>query len=134
MDSRDAATYLLVDKDRDEQRIAGYFCLSSGQVELADVPPGIARRAPDPIPVIRMGRFAIDQNYQGQGWAADLLREALLSTVQGSRLIGARAMLVDAISERAAQFYENFGFTPSPLHPMQLLYDLRVVRASAGLD
>lgn len=93
----------------------------------------MARRAPDPIPAVRMGRFAIDRNSQGQGWGADLLREALLSAVAGGRLIAARVMLVDAINDEARAFYLRFGFTPSPIHPRQVFYDLRTVEASAQL-
>jgi GNAT superfamily N-acetyltransferase len=130
MERRFAVTYLLMADDD----IAGYFCLASGQVRRDDAPPPIARRSPDPVPVIRMGRFAIHRDRQGQGWGAELLGRALLHAVSGSRQIGARALLVDAISDDAAAFYQRFGFTASPIHPLQLLYDLRVVAASAGLD
>ena len=71
-----------------------------------------------------MGRFAIDRAHQGAGLGAELLREALLSAVAAGRLTGARVMLVDAISENAAAFYQRFGFEPSPIHSMQLLRDL----------
>lgn len=134
MESRDAVTYLLVDEEAERDAIAGYFCLSAGEVRRQDAPPHVARHAPEPIPVVRMGRFAIDRSYQGSGCGAELLREALLSAVAGGRLIGARALLVDAISERSASFYERFGFVASPIHPMQLLLDLRVVEASTGRE
>lgn len=130
--SREAVTYLLID-DAAGSRIAGYFCLSAGEVRKEHAPAPIARHAPQPIPVIRMGRFAIDRRYQGAGWGASMLAEALLSAVHGGRLIAARALLVDAIDERAASFYERFGFMPSPIHPLQLLYDLRTIEVSAGL-
>lgn len=134
MESRDAVTYLLLDGESDDECIAGYYCLSAGEVRREDAPAGLARRAPEPIPVVRMGRFAIDERYQGSGWGAELLREALLSAVSGGRSIGARALLADAVNEQAVQFYRRFGFIVSPTHPMQLFYDLRVVAASAGLD
>lgn len=142
MESRDAVTYLLLDNsggdgsmvDDGRAPIAGYYCLSSGEVSRHEAPDPMARRAPHPIPAVRMGRFAIDNRYTGQGWGAELLREALLGSVNAGRLIGARVMLVDAISEDAHAFYLRFGFTPSPIHPMQVLYDLRTVAASAGLD
>jgi hypothetical protein len=54
--------------------------------------------------------------------------------VSGSQQVGARALLVDAISEDAATFYRRFGFEPSPIHPWQLLYDLRIIATSAGID
>jgi ribosomal protein S18 acetylase RimI-like enzyme len=138
MESRDAVTYLLLDADvmaeDDRPRIVGYYCLSSGEVQRADAPAALADRAPDPIPAARMGRFAIDERYQGRGWAAELLREALLAAVAAGKVIGARVLLVDAISADARAFYERYGFVRSPIHPMQVLYDLRVVEASAGLD
>lgn len=132
MESRDAVTYLLVDDDAGV--LAGYFSLSSGEVRRGNAPSGMARRAPEPIPAVRMGRFAIDSTYQGQGWGAELLRDALLRAVSAGRTVGARVMLVDAISDGARSFYLRFGFEPSPVHPMLLLYDLRVVAESAGVE
>ncbi|RIK05393.1 MAG: GNAT family N-acetyltransferase [Acidobacteria bacterium] len=133
MRSRDAVTYLLLDEESEVSRIAGYFCLSAGEVRREDAPSGVARRAPEAIPVVRMGRFAIDEAYQGKGWGAEMLREALLSAVSGGRLIGARALLVDAVSEQAIHFYKRFGFIESPIRREQLFYALRVVELSAGL-
>lgn len=140
MATRDAVTYLLIDDEQatGEQEgsgpIAGYYCLSAGQVARAATPGELARAAPDPVPVVRMGRLAIARPYQGGGWGADLLREALLSAAAAVRLIGGRALLVDAIDEKAEAFYRRFGFHPSPIHPLQLMYSLDVVAASAGLN
>lgn len=132
MESRDAVTYLLMDGSPDGEVIAGYYCLASGSISQDATPATMARRAPEPIPAVRMGRFAIDLNAQGQGWGAELLREALLSAVSGGKVVGARVMLVDAISDEARDFYVRFGFTPSPIHPLQVFYDLRSVEASTG--
>ncbi len=133
MESRDAITYLLLDDNQDD-RIAGYYCLSAGSVRKDQALPSLARRAPDPIPVVRMGRFAIDSDYQGLGWGAELLREALLSAVSGAELIGGRALLVDAISDQAVAFYRRYGFIESLIHPLQLFKSLRDIKASAGLE
>lgn len=133
MEARDAVTYLLFDDDQGD-RIAGYYCLSAGSVHKDQAPPSVARRTPEPIPVVRMGRFAIDSDYQGLGWGAELLREAVLSAVSGAELIGARALLVDALSDRAVAFCRRFGFVESPTHPRQLFKSLREIRASAGLE
>jgi len=132
MESRDAVTYLLLDGPAGSEVIAGYFCLAAGSIAREAAPASLARRAPDPIPAVRMGRFAIDRSRQRQGWGAELLREALLGAVSGGKLIGARVMLVDAISDEARDFYVRFGFTPSPIHPLQVLYDLRIVEVSMG--
>lgn len=139
MDSRDAVTYLLLDDDEEvdggtDLRIAGYYALAAGQVLREAAPLEMAKRAPEPIAAVRMGRFAIDRAYQGQGLGAELLSEALRSAVTAGGHIGARVMLVDAISAEAVDFYLRFGFEKSPVHPMQLLRDLRIVAASAGTN
>lgn len=142
MATRDAVTYLLMDDEHDTAEpgnagsgpIAGYYCLSAGQVSKAAMPGALSRAAPDPVPVVRMGRLAIGLPYQGGGWGADLLREALLGAAAAVQLIGGRALLVDAIDEKAEAFYRRFGFKPSLIHPLQLMYSLDVVTISAGLD
>ncbi len=133
MESRDAVTFLLLDKSHQgEPRIAGYYCLSSGSVAKEAAPDEMAKRAPSPIPAVRMGRFAIGREYQRRGWGTELLGKALLGAVSAGALVAARVMLVDASSEQALAFYRRYGFVQSPIHPMQVLYDLRIVAASAG--
>jgi ribosomal protein S18 acetylase RimI-like enzyme len=131
MDSRDAVTYLLVDPAA--ARIAGYFCLAAGSVSRQHAASDVAKRAPEPIPVVRMGRFAIDLDYQGQGWGADLLAEAIRSAMAAQQAIGARALLVDAIDERAKSFYTRYGFVESPIITLQLMLPLHVARLPAAV-
>jgi GNAT superfamily N-acetyltransferase len=76
---------------------------------------------PDPVPVILIGRLAIDSQFQGRGIGADLLRDAVLRTLQVAELAGVRALLVSAISENAKRFYEKFGFISSPADPQSLM-------------
>jgi hypothetical protein len=47
--------------------------------------------------------------------------------VPAGQIVPARVMLVDA----ATDFYPRFGFLRSPIHPMQYLYDLRIIAGSA---
>jgi GNAT superfamily N-acetyltransferase len=125
--SRDAVTYLLVDES-DERRIAGYFALSSGSIARVDAPVAVSRRAPEPIPAVLLGRFAIDVAYQGLG--ADLLAQALRQAVEAGALIGARVLFLHAVSEPAREFYLHHGFEPSPVHRSVLMRDLRTIAAS----
>ena len=53
---------------------------------------------PNPIPVMVLGRLAIDKNWQGQGIGASLLKDAVLRTVKVSHDAGIRTLLVHAIS------------------------------------
>ena len=80
---------------------------------------------PDPVPVILIGRLAIDSQFQGRGIGADLLRDAVLRTLQAAEIAGIRALLVSAISANAKRFYERYGFISSPANPQILMITLK---------
>jgi GNAT superfamily N-acetyltransferase len=102
--------------------VVGYFSLAAGSVEPAQAPPRIAKGVPrHPIPVILLARLAVDRKYQGQKLGQGLLKQALLKSVEASRIIGARAILVHAKDQKAADFYARFGFVPSPSNPFHML-------------
>jgi hypothetical protein len=55
-------------------------------------------------------------------------KDALLRIAHAADIVGARTVPVDAIDERAREFYEHFDFEPSPIHELQwmlLMKDLR---------
>ncbi len=88
---------------------------------------------PNPVPVVLLGRLAIDQNWQGRGLGGDLLRDAVLRVFAAGASIGVRAILVHAISMEAKGFYEKRGFRPSPVDPMALMITLNDIhRMLAG--
>ena len=72
-------------------------------------------------------RLAVASAWQGHGLGKALLRDAILRTLQVSDVVGVRALLVHALSERAAGFYEAQGFHPSPVHPRTLFLPLSEV-------
>ena len=128
--SRDAVTYLLIDSSTDAPCIAGYYAMSSGSIARKDVPATVARRAPERIPAVLLGRFAIDVAYQGQGLGADLFAMALRQAVEAGALIGARVLFLYAVSEQAREFSLHHDFDPSPVHRLLLMRDLRTIAAS----
>jgi predicted N-acetyltransferase YhbS len=83
---------------------------------------------PDPVPVMVIGRLAVDQTMQGQALGPALLRDAVLRTLQAAEIAGIRAILVHAISERAKRFYEKWGFISSPVDPMTLMITVAAAR------
>ncbi len=104
-----ARTYVLTNATTPE-RIIGYFTLSATSIKLASMPE--APKIPYPIlPAILIGRLAIDQEFQGQGMGSALLRAALERCIVIDQEIGAYAVIVDAIHDQAAAFYEHFGFS-----------------------
>ena len=85
---------------------------------------------PNPIPIMILGRLAVDQEWQGQGLGYALLQDAVLRTLQVAEIAGIRALLVHALHDRAAAFYQNAGFLPSPLHEHTLMLLLKDIRAN----
>jgi len=110
------------------RHVVGYYALAAGAVAHLDSPGRIRRNMPDPVPVMVIGRLAVDQTVQGQAIGPALLRDAVLRIVQAAEIAGIRAILVHAISERAKHFYEKWGFIPSPVEPMTLMITVAEVR------
>ena len=106
------------------RKVAGYYSLAVGAVAHAESAGRIKRNMPDPVPVMILGRLAVDRAFQGRSIGAGLLRDAVLRTLQAAEIAGIRAMLVHAISERAKRFYESQGFRASPVDPMTLMIAL----------
>ncbi len=102
-------------------RVVGYYALANGAVARGEVTGRVGRNMPDPLPVMVLGRLAVDRAHQGRGLGTALLRDAVLRTLQAAGIAGIRAILVHAISEDAKKFYERRGFTPSPVDPMTLM-------------
>lgn len=102
-------------------RVVGFYALSAGAVAHLHAPGRIRRNMPDPIPVVVLGRLAVDRAFHGMGLGTGLLRDATLRTLQAAEIAGVRALLVHAISEAAERFYESRGFLASPVDPMTLM-------------
>ena len=111
-------------------RVVGYYALAAGAVAHAEAPGRVRRNMPDPVPVMVIGRLAVDQTAQGQALGPALLRDAVLRTVQAAGIAGIRAILVHAISERAKRFYEEWGFIASPVEPMTLMITVAEAKAT----
>lgn len=110
------------------KRVVGYYALAAGAVAHIASPGRVRRNMPDPVPVMVVGRLAVDQTVQERAIGPALLRDAVLRTVQAADIAGIRAILVHAISERAKRFYEKWGFTPSPVEPMTLMITVAEAR------
>ena len=103
------------------RQVVGYYALAAGAAAHANAPGRVRRNMPNPVPVMVIGRLAIDVRFQGRGIGSALLRDAVLRTMQAAEIAGIRAILVHAISENAKRFYEKSGFVASPVDPMTLM-------------
>ncbi len=118
-------TFVVVD---DEQRVRGFYALAAGAVAHQMTPSSVRRNMPDPVPVMVLGRLAVDRRAQGIQLGAALLQDAVHRAIAVSQNTGVRALLVHALHEQAKAFYEHYGFQESPLHPMTLMLRLNSVK------
>lgn len=114
-------TFVVLD---DREIVRGYYALAAGAVASRNALGAVRRNMPDPIPVMVLGRLAIDRAAQGSGLGALLLRDAVLRTVTVAENVGIRALLVHALHEKAQAFYLKHGFQPSPVDPLTLMLRL----------
>lgn len=103
------------------KRIAAYYCLSAGSIQHEAAPGKIRRNMPEPIPVLVLGRLAVDVRFQKRGAGPMLLLHANERTQELAKRAGIRALLVHAKDEQAAHLYKRFGFIESPIDPLVLM-------------
>lgn len=111
-------------------RVVAYHALASSAVAVAAAPGRFRRNMPDPIPVVVLGRLAVDQSQQGKGLGRALVQDAGRRVAQAADTIGVRGLLVHALSPDAKASYERLGFDPSPLDPLVLMVTLADLQAA----
>ena len=114
---------------RDEVLVVGYYAISTHRVIHDVLPAAEAKSLPRlDVPVVLLGRLAVDRTVQGQGLGALLLVDALRRSLQISEQVGIRAVEVDAFDENARTFYLKFGFRALLDDPRHLYLPMHEVR------
>jgi GNAT superfamily N-acetyltransferase len=114
--------------------VLGYYSLAMGSVAYDEAPERVAKGlARHDIPVVVMGRFAVDQRARGKGLGRALFFDALLRALRASEAIAARAFFVHAKDEEARAFYERFGMVAAPDSLFELFLLFKDVRKTIGL-
>jgi hypothetical protein len=97
-----AKTFVLVEETVNAPKpVLGFFTLSLCQVLAEDIAPKWAKKLPGQIPAMRLGRLAA---------------------------AGGIGLFADAKDQTAADFYERFGFEPTPTEPLTLFMPMDTVR------
>ncbi len=127
---RDAArTFVATTRD---QHVYGYYTLLAGQLDHHEATPepirGLSQQFP--IPVAILARLAVDAGQQGHGIGAALLNDALVRVIRASEQVAVRTMVVHAVDDGAATFYERFGFRALSATPRTLMAPLVALRAA----
>lgn len=91
----------------DDETVYGYYTISGGAVRFETVPDKLPRY---PIPVVLLGRLAVDIKAKGAGLGEYLLLDALKKAAQFSDELGIYAVEVYALNEQAKKFYQKYGF------------------------
>lgn len=92
-------------------------------------PEAEARRLPRlDIPVVLIGRLAVERTTQGTGLGASLLVDALRRSLLISEQVGIRAVEVDALDQVARSFYLKFGFRSLLDDPRHLFLPIHEIR------
>lgn len=109
--------------------VLGYYSVSMGQIECESLPPDNRKRLPKyPVPVMRIGRLAVDKSMRGKGIGRELLMDALVRSIEASRNVGVFAVVVDAKDDTAKEFYKKYGFLELLDKPMVLFILMSTVR------
>ncbi|MBR5705703.1 MAG: GNAT family N-acetyltransferase [Deltaproteobacteria bacterium] len=105
-----ATTHVLIDEDN-PAHILAYCSLAAAQLHLQELQEKDRKKLPSyPVPAIRVGRLAVTRAQQGKGYGQLLLGYVVELALSVRHVMGVRAVVVDAKDERAASFYEAFGF------------------------
>lgn len=111
--------------DNELDKIIGYYTLSVGSLIPNELPT--AKIALPQLPIILLGRLAVDKDRRGKNIGRRLLLHAMQHTYNFSTHIGIYAMVVDALDDNARNFYLKFGFLPLPSNPFRLYLSLRAI-------
>lgn len=115
------------------QRVVGFYGLAPTAVVASKLPRSVRTgQPPDPVPCLLLGQLATDSRWAGQGIASGLLRHALGRCVDAARLVGGRAVLVNAVDAEAAAWWRARGFQPSKDDPLVLFRSIADIAASVA--
>ncbi len=112
-DIRRAICRIFVAMQLKSSSILGYYTLSALSISVTNLPQDIAKRLPKhPLPAVLIWRLPVDKLAQRQGIGKMLLADAVKRTLTIREELGIYALVVDAIDDYAASFYNRFGFIP----------------------
>src|SRR3981081_1434801 len=107
--------FILVEPDKPDVAL-GYYTLCATGVAQGDVPAAARKHIPR-YPLVSatlVGRRAVSEARRGDRRGAMRRADAVQRAYASAATVGSSMLVVDAISERAAAFYEGSGFVRLP--------------------
>ena len=115
----------------DAGRVVGYYGLAPTAIVPSALPRSIRTgQPPDPVPCLLLAQLAVDREWSGKGVGTGLVKHALMRCIEAARLIGGRALIVNAVDDGAAAFWRRRGFIPSRDDPLILFRSIADIAAS----
>lgn len=111
--------------------LSGYYSLTNATVDVNALSPDVIKKYKLPthlLPVVRLARLAVDVGSQGQGLGHVLLVDAMARVIRVAEMSGCIGLTVDAKDDKAAGFYEGFGFRRAPENVLLLFMPLPEVQ------
>jgi GNAT superfamily N-acetyltransferase len=127
-----ARTYVVCTCDEPD-RVVGYFSIAAAIEQRNALPSAKLRRGmPEQVPLLLIGRLAVDAAWRGRGLGSALLADALRRCLAASDIAGVRGVVAHAIDDAAVDFYQRHGFVRSPLGERVMLMPIETVRVLLG--
>lgn len=114
----------------EDDTVLAYYSLAGHVLQRDRLPKSIGRGSPDEVPAVLLARLALDRHLHGHGHGGELLLDALARVVVATGQVAARFVVVDALHEQAATFYEHHGFRRIP-HTLRLV--MKISDAAAAI-
>jgi GNAT superfamily N-acetyltransferase len=122
-----STTKVLIDQ---QETLAGFYTLATGQVDFRDLPSELARPLPRrALPVAVLAWLGVDESYQGERLGGLLLAQALRDCYEASQTFAFVAVILDCINNRAKTFYERWDFAELPGNPYRLFISAKTLSA-----
>jgi GNAT superfamily N-acetyltransferase len=107
-----AVTWVITTPD---DQVVAYASLAMTAIDRSAAPDPIAKRAPDPVPALLLGRLAVDRRHSGLGVGTALVAHVLATAAELNTKAACRAVVVTALHAQARSWWERLGF--HPFHP-----------------
>ncbi len=122
--------YVLTDSP--ERKVLGYYCLSSYSIASTELEESTTKKLPKYplLPAIMLGRLAVASGYQGKGYGDLLVADALKRSLALSKQLASFAVVVDAIDQGVAKFYQRHGFIEFPDDPLKFYLPVVTIEKS----
>lgn len=128
---RGASKTFLAISDEASGAILGFYSVSPASLAFETVPESVKKGlARHDVPVFRLARLAVDRSVQGRGLGGQLLLAAGRRCLRAASQTGGVALLIDAMSERAAHWYAAYGALARPDCPRSLLLPFATLHAA----